>query len=145
MMILRDTAARSLDEATIFGIWVSTITSSAFGPGIMVSSALSCMKRDVYSGLSAIRSVNLSMPSFKSESRIWTGFFENRTICATPIAAPKASKSSFLWPMMKTSSDPSICSRREWATTRTLTRVYFSTAGDLPPKNWVLPSMETAA
>ena len=50
MIILRDIAARSLGEATIFGIWVSTTTSSAFGPGIRVSSAFSWIKTDIYSG-----------------------------------------------------------------------------------------------
>ena len=145
MIIRRDTAANIFGDATMCGIWVSTMMRSAFGPGVMSSSSFSWMKRDLYSGLSDKRSVNLSMPSFISESTIFTGFFEWSASRAIPIAAPSASKSSFLWPMMKISSEASICSRREWATTRTLTRVCFSTAGALPPKNCVLPSMETAA
>ena len=143
MTMTRWMRSSSAGAATRCGMCVSTTTSTGLS-AVMLTRSLARTMMSWYSSLSLRISENLPMPSFMSDSTILTGLPSWRAILATPIEAPKQSKSSLWWPMTKTASAPSMISRMAWATTRALTRVCFSTAFARPPKNCVLPPICTA-
>ncbi len=57
----------------------------------------------------------------------------DRAMQPTPTAAPTASRSAFLWPMMRTVEASDTSSPKAFAMTRERTFVRFSNSAPLPP------------